>query len=416
MTRDGLLVYPWMRACARILNREVPNMMPGLGFHTPTRIDKQAPEQVDLFALDNRIVILSVITAFINAYLCAAVALLTTVYVCVNREKRLRLMSVPHSRWIFLFFVLLFAVPLIYGNWIGLGAGLVIFVIFVYYLFLCTSMNIGLFNAVIDISCIISLIYVAVALFQRLLGVEPRSPSTFQNANYYSYALELVMMMSFYRLYTTRDWKHRAFIALVIAANLLALWSTDCRSAWPSIFAGLAVMFALGKKSKSLLVLIGVYIVGIRLALSFPEIFPRLKSLEFAEAIRTDIWLDALNCVRTHLLFGAGAMGFYFLTGGPYYHSHDLLLEMLVSFGLCGTFFLLTYFYATFRDMARKLRESPLKHVYTLIFACLAVTAVHGIADVTVMWPQTGMIFALILSGAGIKPVLPETPRLPQHE
>lgn len=378
-------------------------MMPGMGF-TPAGT-QQTSEHIDLSGLDDRIVLLSIITAFINAYLCAAVALLTAIYVFVNREKRLAIRAVPHSRWLFMFFILLFAVPPLYGNWIGLGAGAAICVIFIYYLFLCTRMNVGLYNTVIDVSCIISLIYVIVALCQRLLGVAPhsRSPSTFQNANYYSYALELVMMMSFYRLHTARDWKHRAFMVLVIVANLVALWTAGCRSAYPSIFAGLIVLFALNRQTKSLLALIFIYIAGIKLALSFPTIFPRLQSLEFAEAIRTDIWLDALKGIQSHLLFGAGAMGFYHLTGGPYYHAHDLLLELLVSFGLCGTFFLLVYFGSTFNDMVKKYRGSTMKPVYALIFACLAVTAVHGIADVTVMWPQTGMILAMILSGAGIQ-------------
>lgn len=378
-------------------------MMPGMGY-PPERTIKLNPEQIDLTGLDTRIVILSVITAFINAYLCAAVALLTTVYACVNRDKRQAIGALPHSRWIFVFSALLVCVPLVYGNWLGLAAGLVIFAVFIYYFFLCTAMTKSLYNAIIDISCIISLVYVMIALFQRLLGVTPRSPSTFQNANYYSYALELVMMMSFYRLYTAKTWKHKAFLLVVIAANLLALWSTDCRSAWPSVFAGLVILFAMGKRTRSLLALIAVYVVGLRLALTFPEFLPRLKSLEYAESIRTDIWLDALNCIRSYPLFGTGALSFYRLTDGPYYHAHNLLLEILASFGICGAFFLIVYFVMIFRDMGRKYVESPVKQIYALIFACVAVTVVHGIGDVTVMWPQTGMLFVLVLSGVGIKP------------
>lgn len=379
-------------------------MMPGMGLPQERTISPvSATEPLDLFKLDNRIVILSVIAAFINAYLCAAVALLTAIYVFANRDKRNAIAALPHSRWIFFFCVPLFAVPMMYGNWLGLAASLVVFVVFVYYFYMSSRMNIGLYNAVMDVSCIISLIYVMIALFQRLLGVVPRSPSTFQNANYYSYALELVMMMSFYRLFTAKDWKHKAFLAVVIAANLMALWATDCRSAWPSVFAGLAVLFAMGKRTRSLLALIAIYVVGIKLALSFPGVFPRLKSLEYAESIRSDIWLDALNCIRTHLLLGSGTLGFYNLTGGPYYHSHNVLLEMLVSYGICGTFLLLSYFALTFRDMAKKYAESPIRQIYALIFACVAVTAVHGIGDVTVMWPQTGMLFVMVLSGAGIR-------------
>jgi O-antigen ligase len=377
--------------------------MPGMDF-TPNKPAKSGLDQIGSFDLDTKIVFVSVITIFINAYLCAAVALLTTIYVAANREKRNQIKTIPHNRWIFLFSILLFAVPPIYGNWLGMGAALAIFVIFIYYFFLCAVMTRSLFNAVIDMSLIISLIYVVIALFQRLLGIAPRSPSTFQNANYYSFALELIMVMSFFRLSTAKTWTHKSFIVLVIVANLLALWTADCRSAWPSIFAGLVVLFSMRRMTKSLLALIFIYIVGIKLALSFPAIFPRLNSLEFAEAIRTDIWLTALKGIWQHLLFGAGAMGFYHLTGGPYYHAHDLLLEMLASFGLLGTFFLVAYFGSILIDLAKRFKDSPLKGIYSLVFACIAVTLVHGIGDVTVMWPQTGMLLALILAGGAIKP------------
>jgi O-antigen ligase len=383
-----------------------------MGEPTPRHM-RYGLDQLGDFDFDVKIVILSVITIFINAYLCAAVALLTTVYVLISREKRVGIMAVPHSRWIFLFSILLFAVPPIYGNWLGLAAGLAFFVIFVFYLYLNTLMTEGLFNAVIDLSCIISLIYVLIALFQRLLGGDPRSPSTFENANYYSFALELIMMMSLYRLSTAKTLTHKAFIVLVIVANTLALWTADSRSAWPAIFVGLIVLFAMNRQTKSLLGLIAIYVIGIKLALSFPSVFPRLSSLEFAEAIRTDIWLQALEGIKQHLLFGAGAMGFYHLTGGPFYHSHDLLLEMLVSFGIVGTFFLLMYFGATFRDMAKRFRQSPVKKIYALVFACVAVTIIHGIADVTVMWPQTGMLLALVLAGGAIRPSQENLPHNP---
>jgi O-antigen ligase len=358
--------------------------------------------------LDTKIVILSVITIFIDAYLCTAVALLAAAYALANREKRQKILAIPHVRWIFLFSILLFAIPPIYSNWLGLAVGFAIFVIFVFYLYVGTVMTKSLFNAVVDLSCLISLIYVLIALFQRLLGMAPRSPSTFQNANYYSYAIELVMVMSFYRLATARTWNHKAFILLVIAANTLALWTADSRSAWPSVFCGLAAIFVLNHRTKSMLALIGLYIAGIKLALSFPSVFPRLGSLEFAESIRTDIWLQALGGIQTHLLFGAGTLGYRHIVGGQYPHAHNLLLEMLISFGFVGTLFLSAYFIGTLRDIAKRFKASSFKQIYALVLAAIAVTVVHGIGDVTVLWPQTGMLLALILAGGGIKEKLPQ--------
>lgn len=385
------------------ISRGEKSMMPPMGDTSPRQM-RYSLDQIGDFNLDVKIVILSVITIFINAYLCAAVALLTSIYVFANREKRASIGAVPHSRWIFLFSILLFAIPPIYGNWLGLAAGLAFFVIFIFYLYLTTVMNEGLFNAVIDLTCIISLLYVLIALVQKLIGVENnRAFSTFENANYYSYAVELIMMMSFYRLSTVKTWTHRAFLAIVIMANTLAIWTAGSNSAWPSIFVGLVVLFAMNRQTKSLLALIALYVIGIKLALSLPSIFPRLRFLEFQESTRTDIWLQALIGIQQHLLFGVGAMGFYHLTGGPNYHAHDLLLEMLVSFGLVGTFFLLMHFGATFWDIGKRFRQSPYKKIYALVFACVAVTIIHGIADVTVMWPQTGMLLALILAGAGIR-------------
>ena len=359
--------------------------------------------------IDSRIVILAAVSVFIHAYICGAVALLATVYALANPEKRKQILYIPHIRWLAFFAILTLIVPVVYGNWLGLAVGAAIIVILIFYLYLCTVMNEGLFNTVADLACIISLIYFLIALFQRILGLSPRSPSTFQNANYYSFAMELAMMLFFYRLTTAKTRSHKAFVLFVIAATVAALFMADSRSAWPTIFGGLFVYFILNRKMLNLLILIGVYIGGIRLALSFPAIFPRLDSFDIAGFIRTNIWLETLNYIKQYPLFGTGAMGFLHLsTVHKFYHSHNLLLELLVSFGVAGTVFLGAYFMLTFRNMYRVFKLDRKQVIYPLVFAAVTVTAIHGLVDVTVLWPQTGILLALMLAGGGVvQPVQP---------
>lgn len=355
---------------------------------------------VTLNDLDSRIIVLATVSVFINVYLCGAVALLSVAYALANREKRLMITGIAHVRWLALFSLLALIVPMIYGNWLGLAVSAAIITIFIFYLYLCTVMTEGLFKAVVDISCMISLIYVIIALFQRMLGLTARSPSTFQNANYYSYALELVMMLSFYRLSTVKKRGHKAFLIIVILANISALCMADSRSAWPAIFGGLLVLFILNKKTISLLVLIGIYALGIKLALSFPAIFPRLDNIDIASFVRTNIWMEAINGIKQYPVFGVGGMGYYYLSSTKeFFHSHNILLESLISYGITGTFFLAAYFILTFRTVFRRYRENRQNAIYPLVFAVVAVTAIHGLTDVTVLWPQTGMLLVMILAG-----------------
>jgi hypothetical protein len=63
-----------------------------------------------------------------------------------------------------------------------------------------------------------------------------------------------------------------------------------------------------------------------------------MDSFDIAQFIRTNIWLEALDGIRRYPLFGVGAMGYLHLSElHKYYHSHNMLLEMLISFGIVGT-------------------------------------------------------------------------------
>ncbi len=353
--------------------------------------------------LDGKIIILAVVSIFVHAYLCGAVALLAVAYALLNQNLRAQIAATPHLRWLALFAILAIAVPFIYGNWIGLAVAAGILIVLLFYLYLRCVMTKELFHAAVDVACIISLVYFFIALFQRVLGLAPRSPSTFQNANYYSYALELVLMLAFYRLSSAKTKGHKAFLVVVTVATIAALFMANSRSAWPAIFGGLFVFFVMRRKTKSLLVLIAIYAIGIKLALSFPAIFPRLDSIDIAKFIRTSIWMEALEGIRQHWLFGVGAMGYFHLSDvQKYYHAHNMILEALISFGMTGTLFWGAFFFLTFRDGWRRFRVSAQSAITPLIFAVVAVTAIHGLTDVTILWPQTGILLMLILAAQEI--------------
>ncbi len=361
------------------------------------------PLLTGMAGLDGKIVILAVVSIFVHAYLCGAVAFLAVVYALLNQNLRTQMIKTPHFRWMALFAVLAIAVPPIFGNWLGLAVAVGILIVLLFYLYLRVVMTEELFHAAVDVACIISLVYFFIALFQRILGLAPRSPSTFQNANYYSYALELVLMLAFYRYSTAKTKGQKVFLVVVEAATIAALFMANSRSAWPAIFGGLFVFFVLRRKTWSLLILIGVYAAGVKLALSFPAIFPRLDSIDVAKIIRTSIWLEALEGIRQNWLFGAGALGFFHLSEThQYIHSHNLLLEMLISFGVTGTLFMGAYFYLTLRDEWRQFLARR-QNITPLLFAAVAVTAIHGLADVTILWPQTGILLVLILAAQGIQ-------------
>ncbi len=353
---------------------------------------------------DEIILYLAAIAVFLYPYVSAVIAVAAAVYALAREDTRRRILQIPKSKWILLMPAVFITIPLLYGNRTGLAAALLIYAILVFSLYLRSVMTAKLFGNIVGILCASSILCAAVALAQKLMNAGVRTTAMFTNANYYAYATELILIMACHRLPRARSGGARLFYIVVLCANLLTLLTTGCRSAWVSVVCGLTVLFAVEKNHKGLAALAGCALAYLLLAMRFPDLMWRVGELNVSGSLRLQIWETAMNAILRHPLFGHGALAYYLISGKEFWHAHDLYLELLLSFGIVGTGMLFVYFADVLRRLVAGVKSASTgdKGIGAMLLALVSATLVHGLTDVTVMFTQTGILFALLLAGVDL--------------
>ena len=240
-----------------------------------------------------------------------------------------------------------------------------------------------------------------------------RSTGTSGNANLAAGLLVCLALVCFYKIVAAgRSLKQRLFWAGIFAVYALGFDLTGTRMAWIALGAGMAVQlwFLYGSFFKHWLksfhfshVLLLIALPGLLLLLG-KEWLPREASFDTDLFLRLQIWERSLDIFYDNWLFGVLPLHFgevfmeYF---GQYeYHAHNLWIGIAVDFGLIGfTLFTLLLVTGLIRGVqwihwANSRREKELAIVLmSLVMAFLG----QGLADYTILVPQTGWLFLLSL-------------------
>ena len=83
-------------------------------------------------------------------------------------------------------------------------------------------------------------------------------------------------------------------------------------------------------------------------------------------------------------------------------HTHNMLLEILLDFGIIGCALLIPFFVFYFKNLKKCFEYSVNRNTTNLILALVVATAVHGFIDIVFIWIQTGALLGLILAGLGM--------------
>ena len=345
------------------------------------------------------IITLAVLSAFANAALTAFLAVMLTAWLLLDPERRAKLAADPSARSLLPFAGLTLIVPVLYGNWLGLGVGALVLCFLCLLMYLSRHMTPELQGRLLPLVCWLSLPIAALACMQRFALGDERAASVFYNPNYYAAVLELVVLIALNQFLARRARREKALYLGLALLNVAALFITDCRTAWLALFVGALVLLGLNRKFglMAALILIGVTVAN--LSFFLPQLFPRMDHLATDVDHRSDIWSMALHALRLNPLFGTGAFSFYHITAGQYYHAHNLLLDTLLNYGIIGCALLVAFFLPHYRRAWLGLvhtRESG--NPYGLLFAATAAILVHGLTDLTILWPQTAVLFSLLVS------------------
>ena len=240
---------------------------------------------------------------------------------------------------------------------------------FIAVIFVTYTMTQRAFRLILSFVCLMSPYCLLVALVQRALGMEwvygARYNSIFTNPNYYAFYISLVVLFCIYNIVKSEDTPLRGVYAALIPLNLIALELTECRTTFMVLLIVCPVMLWFCGKKKWL----SVYAIG-----------SIMDAPWFGRGYNT--------YARIHDLYGSYSIA---------KHSHNLLLELLMDFGFVGTAVLLGYFAINVGKIIRLHRSHKCHQRYALTVSVIVCVLLHGLLDISMLWPQTGLLVIYIV-------------------
>ena len=354
--------------------------------------------------LTGRILILCAASCFFPFLLSVSVCFISFVFLlfqrCLLKKALIRKTLIP----MYILFLLLLLVPLCRGRWLGLVAGGATVCITIFFLLCCNRMSNRLFETILPVCCLASYVSLLYAIGEKIVnGPAFRSTGGIYNANYYGTMLEFVMIICLYQI--ARKRAGRLFYIITIFSSVIGILLCDCQSAWLAVLGGTLLLLYLCGKRRFLWVVPVAVVVLLGCALFIPGVLPRLSMLPQNAATRFNIWYHAVLGFLENPLFGGGTLAFYYLgemSGTRHImHAHSIYLDAFLSYGLVGTGIWLYYIRGYIMHLYRRYRAC--RYPAPLVMGILGTVTVHGVTDHTTLWMQTGMLLAVLLSGAFAK-------------
>ena len=376
----------------------------------------------DVLSKDEKLVILAVASLYIHYVL--SIIMIGGIVIYLVKEGRLKgiIQEVPRSLFVLVFCVITTIVALLYQNWLGAACGVGILVLFLFIFYYRTVATKQMFEIMIDVCCVLSLLCVAYACVEyafisKRIGhavtelFVANSPKNrvhvgFFNANYYAMMIEFSILMIFYKGMQWKSIRHTLFYVICAGANLFALLLTGCRTAWVPFVVSVPVLILCCRMYK----LFGLSIVGIggaiTLVLMNPTLLKRAAFIAKDFAKREQIWTTAIKGIQAHPLFGEGPLTYYKIyplyDGHPTQHAHNIFLDPILSHGVIPVLIIAVYFGNNVKDVVRLLTRKVDVAMFGLITSFVITIILHGLLDYTVYWVQTGALFLVIFSSSSI--------------
>ena len=264
-----------------------------------------------------------------------------------------------------------------------------------------------------------STLFGSIVWFQRPILPREGMTGLFNNANYLAAWLNLIWPFCLASLiYTKRGIYEKLTVIAFILGTSLSLILTNSRSAWIGLLIG--TFLTIGRRKYMLFILITItliLIVGITVIPIFGEfpqfilskVLPNSIWLELSdlEISRLDIWRKAIGYVFKNPLFGLGAGSFTRLyeidTSMWKGHAHNLIIELLISYGLPGGLLIFGNIFLMIKEAIKKI-FFPFKLNQKSIFdiawlTSLIVFLLSQMVDVQYFDARISIVFWILLSG-----------------
>lgn len=247
--------------------------------------------------------------------------------------------------------------------------------------------------------------------YENSFETKKRIASTFMNANYYGFILTLMVLLALFLAYKYFFTKHKnyklgVFYTIVFIVNLCLLPLPESRSVYLALVVGIAsLLFFINYKVSLLVVspILALMLLNIQKVIS---LMPRAATLLGGASIRIGIWGTGIQIFKSQPLIGSGFYSFLYNYSkfSPTHdiHSHNLFLEMLVSFGIIGTTWLYYIGYLILKNpVTNWIYHNSLNSC--LILSMFILVGVHGLTDAAILSPHCLLLFILCISAYSLE-------------
>lgn len=302
--------------------------------------------------LSTLIVLLSVVLGI--SYIATTILLI--IILCYSLYKRYNL----KFKKIYLLFLFNIPICVYYRNYLGILVDIAL-IAFFYVSYIRNRID---YNLVVRYSAYMAVVEIVLSLLlQKRAGVY-----SFFNPNYYGAFLALLIVYYHIKKYD------RKYLLVFIIALLL----TGSRFALVSLILTYALVLL---DKNRVLGSIALIISLIYFYLVYKGIVPFVRSDTISKYLDLRLWIYQLGIkgMSHGFLLGHGPTYFYEYSKHVYPHSHNILIEYILSYGLIGLV------YALYNISEVKFNKKKI--------LVIALIMIHGLADYTIFWPQVALVF-----------------------
>jgi O-antigen ligase len=262
----------------------------------------------------------------------------------------------------------------------------------------------------LKLSALLSVFSLIVGLLQNHFDIyaSPLRPgrhaSVFLNENYYGTAIEYLFLIALFLFFYEKKKSSKFFYGFVLLCNVLGLWLCQSRAAFIVVAcASVIFLFIYGKRAVYIVAACAFAVFAIILIYN-PSVLPRFDTSSEYLQFRFGIWKVAWESILDQPLLGKGYLSYAAVwnesSNISYFalHAHNLYIEILLNFGLIGFFSLGGYSVFTTLESAKNCIRSKDRLSLALVISTACAVLIHGMADTTLFWPQTGIFVVYILS------------------
>jgi hypothetical protein len=302
--------------------------------------------------LSTLIVLLSVVLGI--SYIATTILLI--MILCYSLYKRYNL----KFKKIYLLFLFNIPICVYYGNYLGILVDIAL-IAFFYVSYIRNRID---YNLVVRYSAYMAVVEIVLSLLLR----ERAGVYSFFNPNYYGAFLALLIVYYHIKKYD------RKYLLVFIIALLL----TGSRFALVSLILTYALVLL---DKNRVLGSIALIISFIYFYLVYKGIVPFVRADTISKYLDLRLWIYQLGIkgMSHGFLLGHGPTYFYEYSKHVYPHSHNILIEYILSYGLIGLV------YALYNISEVKFNKKKI--------LVIALIMIHGLADYTIFWPQVALVF-----------------------